>query len=247
MTSERAGRKCADVGGAGRNRLKSLCAANHDARPIDCYRRDNIACNTPRQPTLSRATLPSFPLDRPRRLARHVIHHPVHAFHLVDDPRRDLAEELHVEGMEIRRRAPLRRAEISFSQGAEWKALISTYIGTIPLSGDTSCPVEHIIAMCPPPRRPVSSAMTAKVGAAARPSQPAAPSTAATLRRPVSSRAAIIAPPARSCRGGATRRPFRCALWGRGRATGTCPRARPARAHRSNRYDRRRRPRTRKR
>jgi len=30
--------------------------------------------------------------------------------------------------------APLRQLEISFSQGAEWKALISRYIGTIPLS-----------------------------------------------------------------------------------------------------------------
>jgi hypothetical protein len=39
-------------------------------------------------------------------------------------------------------RAPLRRLEISFSQGAEWKALISTYIGTIPLSGD-ACEAEQ--------------------------------------------------------------------------------------------------------
>jgi hypothetical protein len=77
------------------------------------------------------------------------------------------------------RRAPLRRAEISFSQGAEWKALISKYIGTIPLSGDASCAVEHIIAICPPPRTPVSSAMIAKVGAAARHSQSAAPRAAA--------------------------------------------------------------------
>ena len=29
-----------------------------------------------------------------------------------------------------------RRPEISFSQGARWKALISKYIGTIPPSGD---------------------------------------------------------------------------------------------------------------
>ena len=41
--------------------------------------------------------------------------------------------------------ALLRRLEISFSQGAEWKALISKYIGTIPLSGDASCArAEHI-------------------------------------------------------------------------------------------------------
>src|SRR6059036_1353058 len=36
-------------------------------------------------------------------------------------------------------------------------------------------------------------------------------------------------------RGGATRRPSRYAPWGRGRATGTCPRGRPVRAHRWNR------------
>ena len=67
----------------------------------------------------------------------------------------------------------------SFSQGAEWKALISRYIAAIPPSGDASCVVEHIIAICPPPNTPVISAMTAKVGAAARPSQSAAPRTAA--------------------------------------------------------------------
>jgi hypothetical protein len=37
------------------------------------------------------------------------------------------------------RQAPLRQLETSFSLGAEWKALISKYIGTIPLSGDASC------------------------------------------------------------------------------------------------------------
>jgi hypothetical protein len=35
--------------------------------------------------------------------------------------------------------APLRRLEISFGQGAEWKALNSKYIGTISLSDDASC------------------------------------------------------------------------------------------------------------
>lgn len=33
------------------------------------------------------------------------------------------------------RRGRFRRLGISFSQGAEWKALINRYIGTIPLSG----------------------------------------------------------------------------------------------------------------
>src|SRR5258708_8173 len=34
------------------------------------------------------ALLPLLPLNRPRRLRRHVIHHPVNALDLVDDPRR---------------------------------------------------------------------------------------------------------------------------------------------------------------
>ena len=66
--------------------------------------------------------------------------------------------------------APLRRLEISFSQGAEWKALISMYIGTIPVSGDP-CPAEQSISIGPAPRTPVISAMIAKVGVAARRSQ----------------------------------------------------------------------------
>jgi hypothetical protein len=72
-------------------------------------------------------------------------------------------------------RIALRRDAISFSQGAEWNALISKYIGTIPLSSDASGAAEQSISAGPPPRTLVSSAMIAKVGAAARPSQPAAP------------------------------------------------------------------------
>jgi len=53
----------------------------------------------------------------------------------------------------------------SFSQGAEWKTLINKYIGTIPPSGDTPA-VEHSTSA--DPRTPVSSAIVAKVGAAAR-------------------------------------------------------------------------------
>jgi hypothetical protein len=71
-------------------------------------------------------------------------------------------------------RTVVRRDEISFSQGAEWNALISKYIGSIPLSGDASCAAEQNMSGGPPPK-PVSSAMIAKVGAAARLSQPAAP------------------------------------------------------------------------
>jgi hypothetical protein len=60
---------------------------------------------------------------------------------------------------------PPRRREISFSQGAVWKALISRYIGTIPLKGDAPA-LEHNASGDPPPRTPVSNAMMAKVGAA---------------------------------------------------------------------------------
>src|SRR6266403_1224004 len=77
------------------------------------------------------------------------------------------------------RRAPLRRPEISFSQGAEWKALISKYIGAIPLSGDASCAAEQSISGGSPPRTLVISAMIAKVGVAARHSHLAMPSAAA--------------------------------------------------------------------
>src|ERR1700730_3726581 len=72
------------------------------------------------------------------------------------------------------RRAPLRRLEISFSQGAEWKALISRYIGTIPLSGDAPA-TEHNASTGPPPSTPVSSAIIAKIGAAASDSKQSAP------------------------------------------------------------------------
>jgi hypothetical protein len=77
------------------------------------------------------------------------------------------------------RRALLRRQEMSLSQGTEWKALISMYIKVIPFSGDTSCAPMHDIACAPLPRGPVSNAMTAKVGAAARHTQLLAPRTAA--------------------------------------------------------------------
>src|SRR5262245_47025401 len=46
-------------------------------------------------------------------------------------------------------RTMLRRREISFSQGAKWNAPISTYIGTIPLNGETLCAAEHITSGAP--------------------------------------------------------------------------------------------------
>src|SRR5690348_7794717 len=77
--------------------------------------------------------------------------------------------------------AALSRLEISLSHGAEWKALISRYIGTIPLSEDVPCISAQSISGLPP-RTPVSSAMRAKVGAAARASQSAAPRATARPR-----------------------------------------------------------------
>ena len=68
--------------------------------------------------------------------------------------------------------APLRRLEISFSQGAKWKALISMYIGTIPLSGEASATQRKSGDL---PSRSVSNAMMAKVGAATSDNQSAAP------------------------------------------------------------------------
>jgi hypothetical protein len=72
------------------------------------------------------------------------------------------------------RQAPVRQLVISLSHGAEWKTLISKYIGTIPVNGDASCAAEHSMPGMPPSWIPVSSAMMAKAGAAASDSQPSA-------------------------------------------------------------------------
>ena len=77
-------------------------------------------------------------------------------------------------GLDYARRAPFRRLEISFSHGGEWKALISKYIGTIPVSGDASCVAEQSMSGMLPPWTAVSSAMIAKVGVVARDSKQAA-------------------------------------------------------------------------
>jgi len=73
-----------------------------------------------------------------------------------------------------RRRAPFRRLEINFSQGDKWKALISRYITVIPFIGDEPCIAMQSMSGWPL-KKPFHSAIIAKVGAAARPSQPAAP------------------------------------------------------------------------
>jgi hypothetical protein len=68
---------------------------------------------------------------------------------------------------------------MSFSHGGRWKTLISKYIGAIPTSGEVSGAAEQSISGMPPPWIVASSAIVAKVGAAASDSQPAAPKAAA--------------------------------------------------------------------
>src|ERR1700751_2729089 len=81
------------------------------------------------------------------------------------------------------RYARLRQPPIPLSQGAEWKALISRHIETIPVSGD-ACVAEQIMSRGPP-RTPVSNAMAPKVGAAARHTQSAAPRPSHSSRIPM--------------------------------------------------------------
>src|SRR6185437_2011794 len=57
-------------------------------------------------------------------------------------------------------------AAISFSQGAAWNTLISTYIGAMPLSGDERGMPPHSVSI--EPSKAVSSAIAAKLGAAAK-------------------------------------------------------------------------------
>jgi hypothetical protein len=57
--------------------------------------------------------------------------------------------------------------EIIFSQGAKWQALISRYIGAMPLNRDIP-EAEHKPSPEPSPRTQVSTAMIAKAGVAAR-------------------------------------------------------------------------------
>jgi hypothetical protein len=77
---------------------------------------------------------------------------------------------------------------MSFSQGAKWKALISTYIGTIPLGADVCDAAEHNVSCAPPPRMPVSAAMNAKVGVAQSDSRSAAQRAAGLSPRGTTSR-----------------------------------------------------------
>ena len=72
---------------------------------------------------------------------------------------------------------PPRRPVIILSHGAAWNALISRYISVIPLIPDEPCIAMQGMSGWPL-NKPVHSAMMANVGAAARPSQPAAPEAA---------------------------------------------------------------------
>lgn len=64
------------------------------------------------------------------------------------------------------------RPEASFSQGDAWKRLISRYIQAMPPIGSMLCAEEQIVACGAAFAE--SHAISAKVGEAARPSQPAA-------------------------------------------------------------------------
>jgi predicted cobalt transporter CbtA len=63
---------------------------------------------------------------------------------------------------------------MSFSHGAKWKTLISTYIGTMPLNAEVWEPAEQDVSCTPLPSTAVSAAMTAKVGVAPKDSQSSA-------------------------------------------------------------------------
>jgi hypothetical protein len=66
---------------------------------------------------------------------------------------------------------PFRRQRISFSQGAEWKALIREYITTIASKEAPCCVAAQSKSGWPTLKATVSSAMIAKVGEAARASK----------------------------------------------------------------------------
>src|SRR5213593_4858489 len=97
-------------------------------------------------------------------------------------------------------------------------------------------PRESPAPQAPPHRRPRGEALplTSPRSRSLARLRPGAPGSQPTSLSPCCTR-----------RGGATRGPSRCAPWGRGRATGTCPRGRPLRANRRNRCGRPRRPRAR--
>jgi len=68
-------------------------------------------------------------------------------------------------------------AEISFSQGDKWNALINRYITVIPLIGHEPCIVMQSMSGWPL-KKTVHKAIVANVGAAARPSHRATPGAA---------------------------------------------------------------------
>ena len=68
-------------------------------------------------------------------------------------------------------------AEISFSQGDKWNALINRYITVIPLIGDEPCIAMQSMSGWPL-KKAFHQAMIANVGVAARPSDRAMPGAA---------------------------------------------------------------------
>jgi hypothetical protein len=84
----------------------------------------------------------------------------------------------------ILRRLASYRPQISFEHDVEWKAAISRYMSVIPLNVDECCVTAQRIFGSPSPRA-VSSAMRAKVGAAARHSQLAMPCAANSRLFPI--------------------------------------------------------------
>src|SRR5437879_1566718 len=84
--------------------IPALGAAQFDCSTTERATGANARERGPLEPFRASWT-PSLPLDRPRRLARNIVHHAVDALDLVDDAGRDVADEFHVEGIEVRRHA----------------------------------------------------------------------------------------------------------------------------------------------
>src|SRR5262249_25216339 len=96
----------------GRHEEKRPAQSRRTLGPLEDYRSLSIdPTHSPirRYPKPALFYAPSPPLDRAGRLRGHVVHHAVHPLDLVDDAGRDVAEELHVEAVEVGRHAVGRR------------------------------------------------------------------------------------------------------------------------------------------
>src|SRR5262245_32095952 len=84
-------------------RCETIFVLSFSKKPCDAvctlaHRRTLPRTTRSRIPTGQRSLLP---LDRARGLARHVVDHAVDSLDLVDDAGGDMADELHVEGVEV--------------------------------------------------------------------------------------------------------------------------------------------------